>query len=91
MMPGIDGLRLCRKIKTTIETSHIPVILLTAKTTVEQEIEGLEIGADDYVRKPFNPSLLKVKVRVEKIIEAREKAAYLLFEKINSNIVLLFR
>lgn len=71
MMPGIDGLQLCKKIKTTIETSHIPVILLSAKTSVEQEIEGLEIGADDYVHKPFNSSLLKVKVG--KIIESREK------------------
>lgn len=71
MMPGMDGLQLCKKIKTTIETSHIPVILLSAKTSVEQEIEGLEMDADDYVHKPFNASLLKVKV--EKMIESREK------------------
>jgi len=70
MMPGIDGLELCKKVKSTIETSHIPVILLTAKTSVENEIEGLEIGADEYVYKPFHPRLLKLKV--EKIIEARE-------------------
>jgi signal transduction histidine kinase/ligand-binding sensor domain-containing protein/AraC-like DNA-binding protein/CheY-like chemotaxis protein len=70
MMPGIDGLELCKKVKSTIETSHIPVILLTARTTVEQEIEGLETGADEYVYKPFHPRLLKLKV--DKIIEARE-------------------
>jgi len=70
MMPGIDGLELCKKVKTTIETSHIPVILLTAKTSVEHEIEGLETGADEYVHKPFHPRLLKLKV--EKIIEIRE-------------------
>jgi DNA-binding response OmpR family regulator len=70
MMPGIDGLQLCKKVKTTIETSHIPVILLTAKTSVEHEIEGLETGADEYIHKPFHPRLLKLKV--DKIIEARE-------------------
>jgi signal transduction histidine kinase/ligand-binding sensor domain-containing protein/AraC-like DNA-binding protein len=71
MMPGIDGLQLCRKVKSTIETSHIPVVLLTAKTNIEHEIEGLEIGADEYVHKPFHPRLLKLKV--DKIIEAREQ------------------
>ncbi|MBL7968753.1 MAG: response regulator [Prolixibacteraceae bacterium] len=70
MMPGLDGLQLCRKVKSTIETSHIPVILLTAKTSIEQEIEGLETGADEYIHKPFHPRLLKLKV--DKVIEARE-------------------
>jgi len=70
MMPGIDGLQLCKKVKSTIETSHIPVILLTAKTQVEHEIEGLESGADEYVHKPFHPRLLKLKI--DKIIETRE-------------------
>ncbi len=70
MMPGIDGLQLCKKIKSTIETSHIPVILLTAKTGVDHEIEGLETGAEEYVQKPFHPRLLKLKI--EKILEARE-------------------
>jgi len=70
MMPGIDGLELCMKVKSTIETSHIPVVLLTARTLVEQEIEGLETGADEYVYKPFHPRLLKLKI--DKIIEARE-------------------
>jgi DNA-binding response OmpR family regulator/anti-sigma regulatory factor (Ser/Thr protein kinase) len=70
MMPGLDGLELCKKIKTTIETSHIPVILLTAKTTLDQEIEGLETGADEYVHKPFHPRLLKLKV--DKTIASRE-------------------
>lgn len=70
MMPGIDGLHLCKNVKSTLETSHIPVILLTAKTSVEYEIEGLETGADAYIHKPFHPKLLKLKV--DKIIEARE-------------------
>lgn len=70
MMPGLDGLQLCKKVKSTIETSHIPVILLTAKTSVEHEIAGLETGADEYIHKPFHPRLLKLKV--DRIIEARE-------------------
>ena len=70
MMPGMDGLQLCKKVKSTIETSHIPLILLSARTRIEQEIEGLETGADEYIHKPFHPRLLKLKV--DKIIEARE-------------------
>lgn len=58
MMPGMDGKELCRKIKTNPDTSHIPVILLTAQTAVEQYIEGFRTGADDYITKPFNARLL---------------------------------
>ena len=58
MMPGISGIELCREIKSNVETCHIPVVLLTARTAVEHTIEGLRIGADDYITKPFNVSLL---------------------------------
>ncbi len=58
MMPGMDGKELCRRIKSTPSTSHIPVILLTAQTAVEQYIEGFQTGADDYITKPFNTRLL---------------------------------
>ena len=63
MMPEMDGVKLCKEIKTTLLTSHIPVILLTAKATVENSLEGLNTGADDYVPKPFYPEILKAKVR----------------------------
>lgn len=53
MMPVMDGIELCKKIKTDIEYSHIPVILLTAKNTLTSKIEGLETGADAYIEKPF--------------------------------------
>lgn len=62
MMPIMDGIELCKQIKTNIEWSHIPVILLTAKTADEHKIEGLEIGADDYVTKPFNLDILKLRI-----------------------------
>jgi signal transduction histidine kinase/ligand-binding sensor domain-containing protein/DNA-binding response OmpR family regulator len=71
MMPEMDGLELCSRIKNNIQTSHIPVILLTARTTVENWIEGLETGADDYVPKPFNINILEA--RVKNIIETRRK------------------
>jgi signal transduction histidine kinase/ligand-binding sensor domain-containing protein/DNA-binding response OmpR family regulator len=53
MMPVMDGIELCRKIKTEIQYSHIPVIILTAKNTLQSKIEGLETGADAYIEKPF--------------------------------------
>lgn len=71
MMPGIDGMELCRRIKTDIRRSHIPVILLTAKSAEEYRIEGLELGADDYITKPFNYQLLKL--RIAKFIQLSER------------------
>ncbi|MBN2806569.1 MAG: response regulator [Prolixibacteraceae bacterium] len=70
MMPEMDGLELCRKIKNNLYTSHIPVILLTAKGNVEDFVEGLEQGADDYIAKPFNTDILLAKVHV--LIENRK-------------------
>jgi len=62
MMPVMDGIELCIQIKTNIECSHIPVVLLTAKTADEHRIEGLEIGADNYITKPFNLEILKLRI-----------------------------
>lgn len=58
MMPNLSGIELCKKIKEDIEFCHIPVVLLTAKTAVESNIEGLKTGADDYITKPFDVRLL---------------------------------
>jgi len=70
VMPETDGLTLCKLIKTNEKTCHIPVILLTAKTSIEQRIEGLEVGADSYIPKPFN--MKHIQTRIEKLIHLRE-------------------
>jgi signal transduction histidine kinase/CheY-like chemotaxis protein/AraC-like DNA-binding protein/ligand-binding sensor domain-containing protein len=71
MMPEMDGVELCRYLKTGLLTSHIPVILLTARTLLESKIEGFESGADDYIEKPFNLQLLQVRARA--LIESRKR------------------
>lgn len=58
LMPKMSGTELCKRIKDDIETCHIPVVLLTARTAIEHNLEGLRIGADDYITKPFNTSVL---------------------------------
>ena len=60
-MPGISGINLCARIKSHFDTSHIPVILLTALSSVEHNIKGLNCGADDYITKPFNIRILIAK------------------------------
>ena len=62
MMPEMDGFEFCAKVKSTMEFSHIPVILLTAKNSLQSKIEGLELGADAYVEKPFSPEFLQVQI-----------------------------
>lgn len=62
MMPVMDGFELCRIIKTNFDYSHVPVILLTAKNTLQSKIEGLELGADAYIEKPFSPEYLQVQI-----------------------------
>jgi len=70
MMPEMDGIEMCKRLKANQETSHIPVLMLTAKTAQEQQNEGLDAGAWDYITKPFNTqSLLK---KIENIIDSRK-------------------
>jgi len=71
LMAKMDGLTLCRNIKDNIHTSHIPVILLTAKAEIEDRIEGLQVGADSYIPKPFHPEHLFI--RIERLIRNREQ------------------
>ncbi|HBW80576.1 MAG TPA: two-component system response regulator [Sphingobacterium sp.] len=62
MMPEMDGFELCQKIKEDIAYAHIPVILLTAKNSIESKIQGLEYGADAYIEKPFSPAFLRAQI-----------------------------
>lgn len=62
MMPEMDGFELCRQIKSNFEYSHIPVILLTARNTLQAKIEGLELGADAYIEKPFSKEHLLAQI-----------------------------
>jgi len=71
MMPKMDGFELCRQIRNNTITSNVPVILLTAKSALDDKIEGLEIGADDYITKPFNSKELIT--RIKNLIVLRKK------------------
>lgn len=62
MMPVMDGFELCKKIKSNFEFSHIPVILLTAKNAIQAKVEGLELGADAYIEKPFSKEYLQAQI-----------------------------
>ncbi|MDZ7622934.1 MAG: response regulator [Ignavibacteriaceae bacterium] len=81
MMPGMDGIEFCNKIKSDWQTSHIPFILLTAKVTDESKIEGLETGADDYLTKPFNYEELAA--RIKNLIEQRKRLREKFSKEIN--------
>ena len=80
MMPEMDGLELCKAIKTDIRYSHIPVILLTAKANEEHQLEGLGMGADDYITKPFNMEVLRL--RIHNLMEMNRKRQELFNEQI---------
>lgn len=83
IMPKMSGIELCTKIKKDIATSHIPVILLTSKGTIENQIEGIENGADMYITKPFNVTQLKAIIK--NLIEIRRK----LFQRFSQDVYLL--
>jgi YesN/AraC family two-component response regulator len=77
VMPGVSGYELCRILKSAIETSHIPIILLSALNEKENIIFGLEAGANDYIVKPFDSDILKARIR--NILQSREQLRKIVF------------
>ncbi len=71
MMPKMDGFTFCTKVKQNVQTSHIPVVLLTSQTTDKNRTDGFDLGADDYIEKPFDIYLLKT--RISNLIQSRNK------------------
>jgi YesN/AraC family two-component response regulator len=71
MMPGMSGINLCRALRQNAKTSHIPIVILTSKSSQESQIEGMQSGADDFVSKPFNADILEI--RVNTLLEAKER------------------
>ncbi len=82
MMPGTDGLTLCKTIKSSENTNHIPVILLTARSSVWHQVEGLATGADAYISKPFNTKILELTIK--NLLTAKE----IMREKFSQQLVL---
>ncbi len=77
MLPEIDGLTVCKKLKSNSQTEHIPIIMVTAKSDEADIVTGLELGADDYITKPFSPKVLIARVRAvlrRKAVEVPEKS-----------------
>ena len=79
MMPNMDGKELCNLLKSNFKTSHIPVIMLTALSDIDNKLEGLQTGADAYVEKPFNTDILKV--TINNLIKSRDTVKNLLEDK----------
>jgi signal transduction histidine kinase/ligand-binding sensor domain-containing protein/DNA-binding response OmpR family regulator len=71
MMPGMSGVSLCKEIRKNPKTSHIPLVILTSKSSQESQIEGMQSGADDFISKPFHADILEL--RVAKLLEAKER------------------
>ena len=83
MMAGMDGITFCKIIKGDVRTSHIPVIMLTAKDSLQNKEEGYLAGADSYLTKPFSASLLRS--RIHNLLESRKKLANQFSNNLNIN------
>ena len=79
MMPFVDGFEMCRKLRSNEHTSHIPIIMLTAKADIESRMEGLEHGADAYLEKPFHKEELLL--RIKKLLELRKNLQQLYIKR----------
>jgi len=82
MMPGMDGYEVCRRLKADPKTRDIPIIFLTAKSTVEDEQMGFELGAADYITKPFSPPIMLARIKTQLLIKSandflRDQSAFL--------------
>ena len=84
MMPGMDGFALCRKLKSQLETSHIPIIMLTAKNAVDDQIECYKAGAESYIAKPFEMKILQA--RIDNLLQSREQSRQSFRSKMEINI-----
>lgn len=73
MLPGLDGLEVCRRLKRDAKTEHLPIIMLTAKGDESDVVAGLELGADDYLTKPFSPKVLGA--RIKAVLRRKRSAA----------------
>jgi serine phosphatase RsbU (regulator of sigma subunit) len=73
MMPGIDGYEVCTRLKAAPETRDIPVIFLTGQTETEDETRGFEVGAVDYIHKPFSPAVVKARVQTHLVLRATQQ------------------
>ena len=87
-MPEMDGLEFCKKVRADERTSHVPVVMLTARAELAEKIEGLELGADDYITKPFNNKELVTRVKnlIEQRKKLREKYSRFLLETSGSDV-----
>lgn len=83
MMPKVDGFELCKRIKSNVQTSHIPVILLTARTSEDLKLTGYQSGADEYLAKPFNLEILLL--RIEKLIAQKNQRQSAFSKKLEVN------
>ena len=84
MMPEMDGIAMCKGIKENMNTSHIPVILLTAKDSIQDKEEGYDSGADSYLTKPFSAKLLRS--RIKNLLEMRKRLARQIVENVPSTV-----
>ena len=91
MLPGVDGLTICRQLKENIKTQKIPIIILTAKGEESDIVLGLELGADDYITKPFKPKELVARVRTilrryKNTPKKQEDTDYIKYENLTVNL-----